>query len=856
MKPNRCVFGFSIAIGLGALFTSLESLAGQNSTREAVIVTFSGDGSAKGVTVGDLLRNSGASIQREINSAKRRQVVTAPMDVTDEALARLRALSGVASAVPVSRFNFSSVEQADLAALRGDNSYWPNEATKAKPRPMNLARKHVPGQILIQVKGTEVKNGRTALERAQISATLAARHGLQRTAAYACSDGTVIELRQTPNDASLEASLTKLAQDSEVIFAEPNYIFYHTTSNNDPYSSYDLSVYYGGDVHRFQTMHVYDAWDIRSTSNQILAILDTGTDYSHTDLASNMWTNAADPINGIDDDGNGIVDDYYGADFAAGASTDPNFWSNPPTDGNPSPATSGGAAMYHGTAVAGIAAARGNNGAGISGIAWTARIMAVKAFSDDGVGNTYSLIRGLDYATTHGARVVNLSLAYEDTQGPTIDPDTYGFGLLAALRRARDGDVTIVMAAGNSVMNTDSTPCYPGAYGLTNGIVVGATQTVNPTYPQWIPNSFNYGRWSVDLGVPTYYIFTTSAGGWYGDPYVPGYIQFSGTSAAAPQVAGCLTLLREHFTNEDAWDIVDRCRMSYDSYSMLDGYYSNSAVMNVRKAFDPRSSMTNASARAMTGNGDSVHITAFRIKGATPKCVILRALGPTLGDYGITSAASDTAMTLYDESGQYVASNDDCGTLSQADRTTLTQNGLTPPSPKESALVVTLYPGLYTFHTTNPSGPNGVVLAEVYDVQGTSTPRLINASHRSVPGSGEQVAIAGLVVTGSKPRRVAVRSLGPTLAAYGVQGTMTNPKLELFNGTGARVALNKDWRHDENNGIASGVAYENRLKEFGLAPGSDTEPIIVATLDPGYYYAMASAESGANGVVSIEWYEY
>lgn len=138
------------------------------------------------------------------------------------------------------------------------------------------------------------------------------------------------------------------------------------------------------------------AWRTSVGGNVIVAVLDTGVDATHPDLAGNLWTNPGElPGNGVDDDGNGFVDDLHGADMVNG-------------DGDPADGAG------HGTAVAGVIGARGNDGTGISGVAWHIRLMPVKVLPDHGFGTTATLVAGLRYALANGARVVNMSLNGSD----------------------------------------------------------------------------------------------------------------------------------------------------------------------------------------------------------------------------------------------------------------------------------------------------------------------------------------------------------------------------------------------------------------------------------------------------------
>jgi subtilisin family serine protease len=244
------------------------------------------------------------------------------------------------------------------------------------------------------------------------------------------------------------------------------------------------------------------AWRQTTGADDVtVAIVDSGIDLGHPDLAPNLWTNAGEiPGNGVDDDGNGYVDDVHGYDFVEG-------------DGTPQDANG------HGTHVAGIAGARGGNGIGGSGIAWHARLMAIRVLDGDARGTTTTVAQGIRYAVDNGARIVNLSLA-----GPKGTAD-----LDAAVTYAHDRGVLIVVAAGNDGADLAAAPTYPTAYPQDNVLGVAATKQDGSLSPV-----SDYGP-GADLAAPGEQILSTALGG--------GYEWRTGTSMAAPHVAGALVLL-------------------------------------------------------------------------------------------------------------------------------------------------------------------------------------------------------------------------------------------------------------------------------------------------------------------------
>ncbi|HET6510455.1 MAG TPA: S8 family peptidase [Baekduia sp.] len=248
-------------------------------------------------------------------------------------------------------------------------------------------------------------------------------------------------------------------------------------------------------------MGIASAWRQTTGGPVTVAIVDSGADLGHPDLAPNLWTNPGEiPGNGIDDDGNGYVDDVHGYDFVDG-------------DGTPQDANG------HGTHVAGIVGARGGNGIGVAGVAWNVRLMIVRVLDGAARGTTTDVARGIRYAVDNGARIVNLSLA-----GPSSTPD-----LEDAVRYAQAHGVLIVSAAGNDGADLASAPTYPAAYGEDNVIGVAATRRDGG-----LSSVSDYGP-GADLAAPGEAILSTALGG--------GYEWRTGTSMAAPEVTGALVLL-------------------------------------------------------------------------------------------------------------------------------------------------------------------------------------------------------------------------------------------------------------------------------------------------------------------------
>lgn len=248
-------------------------------------------------------------------------------------------------------------------------------------------------------------------------------------------------------------------------------------------------------------MGLASAWRQTTGSDLTVAIVDSGIDLGHPDLAPNLWTNPGEvPGNGVDDDGNGYVDDVHGFDFVEHDGT--------PQDGN-----------GHGTHVSGIVGARGGNGIGVAGVSWRVKLMAVRVLDGAARGTTTDVALGIRYAVDNGARIVNLSLA-----GPSSTPD-----LEDAVRYAQARGVLIVVAAGNEGADLAAAPTYPAAYGEDNVLGVAATRRDGA-----LSSVSDYGP-GADLAAPGEEILSTALGG--------GYEWRTGTSMAAPEVTGALALI-------------------------------------------------------------------------------------------------------------------------------------------------------------------------------------------------------------------------------------------------------------------------------------------------------------------------
>jgi hypothetical protein len=276
--------------------------------------------------------------------------------------------------------------------------------------------------------------------------------------------------------------------------------------------------------------------------------------------------------------------------------------------------------------------------------------------------------------------------------------------------------------------------------------------------------------------------------------------------------------------------------------------------------------LANLSARGRAGSGDNTFIVGFVITGSTPKKVMIRAVGPSLQSAGISNPLADPKLTLNRQSGGsavYISENNDwsAGSLANAAliRGTASRLGASPlpDGSKDSVLLVTLAPGVYTAQVDAQGGAPGITLLEVYDADDTraesQTRRLVNVSTRSYAGAGEEMLFSGFVIYGPAPKQVLIRAVGPGLTPLGVNNVNADPNLVIFKGN-TPIADNDDWAHS-NQGVQGFLApVFTKVGAFQLNE-DDWDSALLITLPPGVYSAQVSGRSGETGVVLLEVYE-
>src|SRR4051812_32395270 len=349
-------------------------------------------------------------------------------------------------------------------------------------------------------------------------------------------------------------ALRSLESDARVAYAEPNFTVYADAIPDDPFLPQLWGLNNTGQRVNWTTgtpdadIDAPEAWSVSTGSPDVtVAVIDTGVDVSHPDLAPNVWVNAGEDCagcraNGVDDDGNGYVDDWRGWDFANG--------DNNPTDDN-----------GHGTHVAGTIAAAGNNGLGVAGVTWSSKIMPLKFLAADGTGSAADAISAILYARANGVPILSNSWG----------GDEFSQAMLAAIEQTDASGELFLAAAGNDFTNTDTTPNYPSSYGVPNVLAVGASDQFDRK--AWFSN---YGARSVDLAAPGTNVYSTWRGGTY---------RFEdGTSMATPHVAGAAALAKTVFPTATGAGLKALLLRTVDPVAVLAGTTRTSGRLNVDHA--------------------------------------------------------------------------------------------------------------------------------------------------------------------------------------------------------------------------------------------------------------------------------
>ncbi len=243
--------------------------------------------------------------------------------------------------------------------------------------------------------------------------------------------------------------------------------------------------------------------------------------------------------------------------------------------------------------------------------------------------------------------------------------------------------------------------------------------------------------------------------------------------------------------------------------------------------------------------GEKVGIGGFIITGSAPKKVLLRAIGPSLTNFGVPDVLLDPVLELHGPPGFVTVINDNWRDTQEDD---IQATGIPPTDNLESAILATLNPGAYTGIVKGKNNTLGVGLIEVYDLNQAAASRLANLSTRAFVSTGADIVIAGFLLSDNGASdRIVVRGIGPSLTAFGVPDALANPTLELRDNNGSLLIANNDW--EDNPSQAA------ELTAAGLAPTNALEAGIAATLPPGLYTALLAGLNNGTGIGLVEVYD-
>ncbi|RTZ97803.1 MAG: hypothetical protein DSY90_06200 [Deltaproteobacteria bacterium] len=409
----------------------------------------------------------------------------------------------------------------------------------------------VPGEVLIKFR-SDAKTASTDSLKKEMGLT--AKKDIHAIGA------TLVTLNKGED---VQSAVDRLRNDPRIEYVEPNYYMKPSVVPNDPLFNQQWGLQNTGQTVNHVTgkpgadIQATDAWLLTPGSDAIIiAVIDTGVDMGHPDIRPNLWVNTGElagaaslddwQANGLDDDGNGYKDDIVGWDF--------NFNTNNPIDFRDG----------HGTHVAGIAAAKGSNTAGVTGVSWNSRIMplAVQEYYTGGLPIS-AVANALVYAEVNGAHVINLSL------GTYYNSITLQ-NAIHFVRRA-----VIICAAGNDGSDNDIRPLYPASYSQSNLIAVAATDANDE-----LAFFSNYGLNSVDVAAPGVNILSTISR----HVFPGGYAVLSGTSMATPMVSGLAALLFSFDRSLTATQVVSIITSKVDELPSLSGRMVSGGRINALKA--------------------------------------------------------------------------------------------------------------------------------------------------------------------------------------------------------------------------------------------------------------------------------
>jgi hypothetical protein len=332
------------------------------------------------------------------------------------------------------------------------------------------------------------------------------------------------------------------------------------------------------------------------------------------------------------------------------------------------------------------------------------------------------------------------------------------------------------------------------------------------------------------------YVFVRSGSAWAQQAYLKASNTGAGDSFVSVAISGDTLVVGASAEDSAATGV---------NGNQVDNSAPDSGAAYVFNGLPATAPLQNISTRAQVLTSGKVLIGGFVLIGAGTQEVLVRGLGPTLADFGVTGALADPILELHhlDNQGQdsVVAINDNWKQTQQA---AIQATGKAPTHDSEAAILQTLAPGNYTAILAGKNSTTGVGLVEVYEQGSGSAVQLNNISSRGQVGDGNNVMIGGFVC-GVADTRVIVRALGPTLAQFGVSGALADPVLGLFDANGNPIASNDNWQQSSQAA---------QIQSSGFAPPNALEPAIISTRPPGNTTAIVTGKSGTTGVALLEVY--
>jgi subtilisin family serine protease len=424
-----------------------------------------------------------------------------------------------------------------------NNSAWPEPSA-------------VPGELIVQFA-----EGATASDRFRALGRVSGEvlEKIQTAAQRADGRGDLVLARVQP-DLPRQAAIRAIEDDPAVLFAEPNWIYTHQATSNDTYyTNGSLWGMYGdatSPANQYGSQ-AGEAWAGNKTNcgSVWVGVIDEGYMYTHEDLAANAGKNPGEVEgNGVDDDGNGYVDDVYGWDF----------------DGNNNTVFDG-TSDDHGTHVAGTIGGVGGNSKGVAGVCWSVKLINAKFLGRMG-GTTANAVKAVDYMTDlktrHGINLVATSNSWGG--------GGFSQALQDAIERANAQNILFIAAAGNDSYDCDtSTGCYPAEYPNANVIAVASITSAGA-----ISSFSNFGATTIDIGAPGSGIYSTVPKSSKGK-VVSGYASYSGTSMATPHVSGAAALYAAYHPGASAATIKSAILSSAVPTASLSGKCATGGRLNV-----------------------------------------------------------------------------------------------------------------------------------------------------------------------------------------------------------------------------------------------------------------------------------